>query len=53
MTSEIAISSEHLLALITLVWFMVCVCEQVSLEVRPLVETSLAHWTLVRRLLHV
>ena len=47
MTSEIAVSSENFLALIALVWLVVSVREKVSLEVGPLVETSLTHGTLV------
>ena len=48
---EITISSEDFVALVALVRLVVGVGEQVSLQVRPLVETPLTHRTLVRRLL--
>ena len=48
---EITISSEDFVALVALVWLVVRVGEQVSLQVRTLVETPLTHGTLVRRLL--
>jgi hypothetical protein len=48
---EITISSEDFVALVALIRLVVRVGEQVSLQVRPLVETTLTHRALVRRLL--
>lgn len=53
MPPEITISSEDFVALVALIWLVVCVCEQVSLQVGPLVEAPLTHRALVRGLLHV
>ena len=52
-SSEIAISPEHLPTLIALVGFVIGVSEKVGLEIGALVELSLADRTLMRRLLHV
>lgn len=52
-SSQVAIASEHLAARRALVWFVIGVREQVSLEVAALIETPRADGTLVRRLLHV
>ena len=48
---EIAIPSEDLVALVALIRLVVSVSEKVGFQVRPLVETPLAHRALVRRLL--
>ena len=48
---EITISSEDFVALVALIRFVVGVGEQVSLQVRTLVEAPLAHRAFVWRLL--
>ena len=53
MSSEIAVSSEHLATLIALVGFVISVGKKMSFEIWSLIEASLAHLALVRRLLHV
>jgi len=50
---EITIPSEDLVALVALIGLVVSVSEEVGFQIRALVETPLAHWALVRRLLHV
>lgn len=53
MSTQIAVPPEHLVARVTLVGFVVGVREQMRLEVTALVETALAHRTLVRRFFQV
>ena len=53
MSTEITISTEHFPTLVAFIRLVVCMSEEVSLEVRSLVETSSANGTLVRGLLHV
>ena len=53
MSPEIAISPENFPALITLVWLVISVSQEVGLQVGSLIETSLADRALVRGLLHV
>ena len=48
---EITIPSEDLVALVALIGLVVSVSEKVGFQIRPLVETPLADWALVRRLL--
>ena len=48
---EITVPSEDLVALVALIRLVVSVSQKVGFQIRPLVETPLAHWALVRRLL--
>ena len=48
---EITIPSEDLVALVALIRLVVSVSEKVGFQVRPLVETPLAHRALVQGLL--
>ena len=48
---EITIPSEDLVVLVALIGLVVSVSEKVGFQIRPLVETPLAHRALVRRLL--
>lgn len=53
MTPQVAVSSEYLSTGVALVGFVVRMGEQMRFQVRALIETSIAHRTFVRRLLHV
>ena len=48
---EITIPSEDLVALVALIGLVVSVGQKVGFQIRPLVETPLAHRALVRGLL--
>ena len=53
MPAQITVAPEHLLALIALVWLVICVREEMRLEVGSLVKAPLTHGAFVRRLLHM
>ena len=48
---QVTVSPEHLFALVALIRLVVSVSQKVGFQVRPLVETPLAHRAFVRRLL--
>ena len=52
-STEITIATEHFPTLVAFIWFVVCMSEEMGLEVRSLVETSPADGALVRRFFHV
>lgn len=53
MSPQITIPSEHLATGGALIGLVVGVGQQMGLQIRALIETTIAHWTLVRRFLHM
>ena len=53
MSSEITIPAEDFLALVTFIGLVICMGEQVSFQVGPLIKAASANRTLVGGLFHV
>ena len=53
MSSQVTVPPEFFATVRAVVWFDVCVSEEMGLEVGSLVETTATSMTLVRRIFHV